>query len=228
MVIMQKEAKAVIIDLDGTLCEGRVATGIGKAYMRRELARLHFGNLRRGIKGAERVMEVVKTNGANGNAEGLKAFYDELIALGLGKRYEMFNYATKYLRKHRVEAVAAFINRFKPPVVKIIATTGGSTSAEAAQLEYGAESVVANIDQFKGEDATLRGVRLDIRNGDDKLIGVLDKLDMMGIKIGECIAIGDGQDDVAVLNAVPLNRRYASPLADEKVLSISGIVRLSN
>lgn len=217
--------KAIIVDYDKTFVDDRIAAAIGKAYILRELKHGHFLNFMHGVQGSKRVMEVVKAEGENGNAEGLKAFYDVLIGMGLGKKDEIREFAARYLRKHQIEAVGEFLYWTDVTLPRILATTGGSTAAQLAAKAFDFEHVIANEDLFD-DHGGLTGVKLTIRNGRDKRDAVLDLLRTLEIPIEKCVMIGDGQDDIPLFMAVPPERRFASPLASEEVRRIPGITVL--
>src|SRR5580704_5422274 len=105
------KAQAIILDGDGTLWRGRVAAGIGKAYMIREALHGHFGTVKQGYVGAKKVKGIVVTAGADGESVGLAAFYGVLKETGLGTKEEMRKYALKYIRSHTVKEVEEFLSQ---------------------------------------------------------------------------------------------------------------------
>lgn len=214
---------ALIADLDNTLCEGRVAQGIGKSYLVRELLRGNFDTFSEGWKGAKRVRAVVKAAGVNGEAEGLREFYAVLTSLGVGEKHEMYRFARKYVGDYAIREVQAFMKDVANGTPKILSTVGGSTAAIAAGTYFGIAHTVSNKDLFS-PDGRLSGVKLLIRNGEEKLSATEELLEQMNIRLSRCVVIGDSAVDIPLLKAAGLG--YASPFATEEVRNVPGVTQL--
>src|SRR5271157_2403540 len=111
-----RRTRAIIVN--DALCSGRVADGIGKAYLIRELRRgvsefdiknplqsfvdgtkKGFHNFGVGWKGKKEVLQTVVDNGAKGEAMGLRRFYEVLMSVGLGQQDEMREFALEYIKE---------------------------------------------------------------------------------------------------------------------------------
>lgn len=224
-----KKAKALVVDGCGTSWEGRVGSGIGEAILKREFLHGHLRNVIEGVRGRTEVKRIVKEKGVNGEAEGLKKFYEILVRLGLGERYEMSRYAHDYIGEHINLGVWSIVNIFDSNAPRILSTIGGSTAANAALHYFNFTHVLSNIDVFANPDIftlgrKLKGVELRIMNGEQKLAVTSALLDGFGIKIGDCAVIGDG------ISAVPLLRSAGLPIgvhnSIDEVKGIKGITMM--
>ncbi len=216
------KADAIVSDGDGTLWRGSAAAGIGKYYMAWELYSRDFGAVMKGWNGAREVKRIVADFGADGNAEALKRFYEVLMSVGLGDERGMYKYARRYISWHRISAVQELINAVGEEPAVILSTIDGSTAARAAADHFkNIDHIISNIDLFDGRNGMLSGVRLVVRNGEEKRHEAMGLLDRLGLDPSRCAAIGDSDGDVPTLKSVGL--RYASPFANEAVMRVPGI-----
>lgn len=218
----QTKVEAIVADGDDTLWKGRVAEGIGKAYLLGELRTFHLGTFVAGLKCARRVSETTRNKGVNREIEGLKSFYNSLVENGLGTEQTMYRYAGRYIQRHRLTAVSVFLGQFDCP--KFLATVGGSTAATAAAEIFGFKEFISNRDLFEQDSHKLRGIKIDVRNGEDKYRQTVKMLERHNLRLEKCDVVGNDMLDVPILQAA--HQPYASPLATEEVKRIKGIIQL--
>lgn len=215
--------KGLVLDLDNTLIDGRIAEGLGHGYIFDELRHLHFSNFVGGVRGARRIKSMLRKDPDNldKEVEGLRMLYGYLVSRGVGTVTGMSRYAKKYVQSHLL--VGSYVISRDAILPKFLATLGGSTGALSAMFALGELSMhfedrVANIDLFD-KKGRLEGIQLLMRSGEDKLESAERMLFRHGLKIKDCAAVGDNDGDVPMLMSAALP--IASPLASEKVRKIA-------
>jgi len=152
------KVQAVVVDGDNTLWKHGVAEGIGRSYLIRELKNGNLGTFFRGFKGAIEVKRTVaKLGGAEGEAEGMKLFYQVLVDNGLGTYREMSALARKHIDRNSIESVSDLVlDKLENRVPVFLSTMSGTTSAlyairrfaEIERLEF--YGTVADIRKLTG------------------------------------------------------------------------------
>ncbi len=220
---------ATIVDGDNTLWRGRAAEGIGKHLLRKELGRLHLGNVLRGMGGKQEVDMIVRTaGGAEGEIKGQQRFYQILIETGLGNRATMTEAVTHFITGHRVERVFDMVSlMLDGGYPAFLATASGTTAARFTQYMLFPSPLtgsVSNVEIFASKTEKLVDFRTPISSGEEKLAAVERMLERYGIQVGDCRVIGDSELDIPLLRAA--REPLASPLAVEAVRMLPKIIQI--
>lgn len=212
-------ANALVVDGDNTLWRGRVAEGIGKAYMLRELKRGHLGTVYRGYKGSKEVHEIVERFGGSvGEIQGQKKFYEILMENRLGTADELELIVRNYIVGHEVTSVSGMLARsLSERSPSFLATASGSTATEYAYGYFRMTGRVSNEEIFDGK-GRLVGFRFRIGSGEEKLYHTEKMLDAHGLRMNECDMVGDSEIDIPLLKSA--KRAIASPYATDEVRRI--------
>ncbi len=215
-------ADALVSDGDRTAWKNNVAEhGIGIPYIVNALKTLYLRRAYNGITGYFEVKKLVRESlgSEKDSSQGLKLFYDKLIGNGIGTHEEMGRFAYHYIYGHRIKATSEIIRAFyNSPKYIFLASTNGSTIAEAAKRIFGFYDAVSNVDLFD-EGGRLKGVNLVIKNGREKLEAVHNMLAKRKIRVGNCVVMGDQGSDIPMMMAAGFS--IASPFAIPEVKRIA-------
>ena len=118
------KTKAIIVDGDKTLWNGRIAEYIGKEYLINQVLRRNFGNVFKGAKEAIKIKSLLRKNKNNENAEteGIKLFYDLLVDCNLGEKHIFERIANYYFERNSIKPVQKIV--LWSPVKKIACDIG--------------------------------------------------------------------------------------------------------
>ncbi len=237
------EVQAVVVDGDNTLWRGRAAEGIGRTYLKRELLRGNLATFLRGIKGKMEVEWIVSMDGKQGQANGQRRFYEILIENGLGTKPEMALFAGHYIASHIIpqtdSLVMDYLKRGTPVFLSTASGTSAANYARAlyvprmsmakksmdgksdGKLKFTFSGVLSNTERFD-EAGKLVEFISDIMDGESKLALTEQMLDKFGIKVSDCLVVGDSDLDLPLLMSARIP--IASPLANDKVRRFSKCV----
>jgi phosphoserine phosphatase len=212
--------RAVIIDLDKTLVKGRVAEALGLWYLNREWDNRNYRKVAIGAIGMAKIPFLLRFDRSDtAEAKGIQLFYATLIRAGIGKKTEMQENALKYLKGNSTEQVSEIIRFASKP--KFLATISGSVASQVAAGYFQLDGFTSNVDLFDSGNGQLKGIKIRIGDGSQKLEAVEKMLRVHGISLKNCTAIGDGLPDIPLLRTAGLS--IASPYATEEVRAITKI-----
>ncbi len=223
-----KEIRAVVVDGDNTLWKGRVAEGIGKRLLLKELCRGHISTFMRGLKGKAEVDDIVRSyRGELGDRLGQERFYRILIENRVGNYYDMYRFAGRHIMSRRIASVTGIVAQAMDSGMPVFLSTAiGTTAAEfAVEMLFGRElgkelaDSVHNAESFR--NGRLIGFESTISSGKNKLAATVEMLERHGVKIGDCVVIGDSEIDVPMLRSAGL--AMASPYSTDCVRDVPRI-----
>ena len=199
------QPEAWIFDGDSTLWEGKLASAIGKKYIKREI-KSFFGELRKhnlheagvhlkkafsGIVGALRVYATAKVDG---DARGLEEFYKVLVNNGLGEEQTMYEFAGDHIKTHELTVVSSLLKTALASKVPVyLVSSDGSTGIRAARDYFGSEIItISNNDTFK--EGKLQGIDIVMPDGNGKLF----ELQRRGIDVSKCYVVDDHDKELLI------------------------------
>jgi len=210
------DAGAAVIDFDKTLINKNISEGIGKRILLDQLVKLRPDNFIYGIKKSIEIKKVEK----NGNEiEGLKDYFKVIGSKNIVTKEEYRKYARKVIERSELDGARDFLKRLKEAydLEIFIVTTSDGLSAQEAVSYFGATDYAANPIVYDGE--IVKGIVLNMYDGKTKLECTNELLEKYGIKLKECIAVGDSERDHEIMKNSGFS--FASPLADEKTKEIA-------
>lgn len=217
--------EAVVVDGDGTMWKRSTTEALGRWYLVKAVRELQFrkvANCALGMASAE-LMLIVR-GASNGIPHGQKKFYDMLVENGMGMKEEMHEIVGGHMRNNVVERVGGIVNYYVAEgIPAFLATMAGSTTADYAKYNFRLTDTVSNAEIFDNS-GKLIGFDARITCGESKLAHAEEALGRHGLKLWNCIAIGDSVHDIPMLKSAKI--AMASPFASEKVLALKRIVRL--
>ncbi len=216
-------SEAVVFDGDRTVWKGNAMEhGICMQYILRELRRGHLPTAAYGINGYFQVKRMARErHSAKDSVDLLGEVYSRLSSVGLGNREEMQDMAFRYIRRNMTRPVRYIMLGIDGRKPYFLATCNGSSVAAAAENIIHPVATVSNIDIF-GDDGMIKGVKVLMRHGEDKVRETHDMLSRHGIRFSKCAYIGDSEDDIPAMLQSGLS--IASPFACNKVREIADFV----
>ena len=216
---------AVVVDGDNTLWKGSTAEALGKAYLVKAVRELKL------YKAANCTFRTARANfmiNIRGDPEeipyGQKKFYDVMIDNDIGMKEEMHSIIGKHIRKNIIEKIGGIVDYYVTGDTPVfLSTMAGSTTADCAREGFRLTDTVSNTERFDSS-GKLIGFDAKIICGESKLALTEDALDKYGLRIRNCMVIGDSIHDIPMLESAKI--AMASPFASEKVLALKRIVRL--
>ena len=203
----------VVADLDGTLVDGRIAQGQGKYFLKDELKRGHIHHVVLGLTNYSNVKKAAEA----GEAEGLEYFFRVVAKTGCAREDKFYQYAKRYIEKHSLPHAKELIEFLTEDMPIFISTVGSKIAARAASEYYGGAGCVGNP-LARSADRSIAGIRIEIRDGKDKLEATREMMKKLDFDISEGIAIGNDRYDHELMKASAL--AMASPLADEETVEL--------
>jgi hydroxymethylpyrimidine pyrophosphatase-like HAD family hydrolase len=220
------KAPAVVSDGDRTLwCENVAEHGMGVPLIIKMLRQGRIPVAIESIKGYFEIKRAVKSNPSLGSdpVEGLQMFYSKLKRAGIGTKDEMAELAFRYILHHQVLSTSVILKGFN---TRFLATCNGSSVAEAANKVFTFRSMVCNTDVFYLDQSKsgqkpykIDTIDIKIKDGEDKARYVYDMLNNQGIRLKDCVYMGDGPNDIPsmMIAGFPV----ASPFATEEVRAVA-------
>lgn len=205
--------KVFTSNLDKSLTEGNVADkGIGIPYIMQARESGNYGLVVNGAIGYLQVKYAVwKNPELDHTVDGLEIFYSKLKKAHIGREDEMVQMAQNYITTHSLRSTVEIMQDFPS---RFLVTSNGSSVAQAAVRTYKMVNFISNEDIF-GEDGLISGVKVNIRDGEDKVKGLHDMLKGFSIELKDCVYVGDSKVDVPVMQLVGFP--IASPFATDEV-----------
>ena len=216
---------AVVVDGDRTLWKGYAIEALGKAYLVKAVRELNLykaANYAFGIANAGLIINAYRDS--DGIPNGQKKFYDVMIENDMGMKEEMNSIVGKHIRNNVIEKVAKIVDYYVTwNIPVLLSTMAGSTTADYAKYNFRLTDTVSNVEIFDNSKKLI-GFDAKITCGESKLALTEEVLDRHGLKLWNCMVIGDSVYDMPMLQSAKIS--MASPFASEKVLELKRIVRL--
>lgn len=210
------EAVAIVCDLDKTLVDKNITEGIGKKILLNQLLTLRFDNLVYGIK---KYIEIKSDENNGDELNGLRKFFEVLGGRNIVTKEKYKKYARKVVEKSELDGAKDVLKKLKHfyDLDIFIVTTSDELSANEAVSYFDATDYVANPIIYDGE--IVKGIDLKMYDKNTKLEYGKKLLENYGIKLKECITIGDSKRDHAIMKNSGFS--FASPLANEETRKIA-------
>ncbi len=220
------KAPAVVSDGDRTLWHKNVTEhGMGVPIIIKMLRQGHILIAIESIKGYLEIKRAVENNPILGSdpVEGLPMFYSKLKRAGIGTKDELTEMALRYILCHQILSTSVILRGFNN---RFLATCNGSSVAEAANKVFAFRSIVCNTDVFyhdRSENGPqsykIDNIDIKIKDGEDKARYVYDMLNNHGIRLKDCVYMGDSTNDIPsmMIAGFPV----ASPFATEEVKAVA-------
>lgn len=216
---------AVVVDGDKTLWKRSATEALGKAYLLRAIRELNLyktANYAFGIANASLIINAHRDS--DGIPSGQKKFYDVMIENNMGMKEEMSSIVGKHIRNNVIENVAKIVDYYVTGDIPVLLSTmAGSTTADYARYNFRLTDTVSNVEIFDNSKKLI-GFDARITCGESKLALTEEVLDRHGLRLWNCMVIGDSIHDIPMLQSAKI--AMASPFASEKVLELKRIVRL--
>jgi len=214
------KAHAIVSDGDRTLWKSNAAEhGIGIPYIARAL---RTGSLKTAWNGIQGYLDVKRTmkRYPEDAIVGMATFYSRLRQNRIGKREEMEEMAFEYISTHRIKSTSVVLNSWMPGK-RFLASCNGSTVVAAANRVFGFKECTSNKDLFD-QRSMIIGIEPKILDGEDKARCVSNMLARHGLKIRNCIYIGDSAMDIPLMEMAGFP--VSSPFAQEEVKAAAHFV----
>ncbi len=220
------DVSAVVMDIDKTAVDGRVATYVGKKILEQEWRKRHYGkrhyvNYAAGIAGG--ISTLIKTK-TRGEAAGLKQFVDTLASTGCAHYSDVYRFSKDYVEGHTFPGFREFLSYLwtEFETFGYIVTAGMDIAARACHDVYEnniaiSDSAIAGNETLWDDKGYLNGIRLEITDPLGKYSAACELLsnrklsDEAKFLKTPFLAIGDGIDDLFIFHHSEIS--LASPLA---------------
>ncbi len=213
-----------VYDLDKTLVDGRVAQGIGKRFIMKELKRWHLHHVYSGLSNYN---EVLRITSEKGEAAGIEYFANVLFGTGCADIGSIKRYSKEYIEKHELPSAREFITRVYElgPKTGIISSICFNDTVEAAVFYFNMDGGVGNEvvydNSTKPHRIVAKSLKMNIRNGKDKLEMTMEHLGLKASGMKSLFTVGNDPLDHELMKASGLSA--ASPLADEETKELADI-----
>jgi hypothetical protein len=216
---------AVVVDGDWTMWKRSTTEALGREYLVKAVREL---KLYKAANYAFGIACVKCMTNANGDSDripnGQRKFYEVMAENNIGVKEEMNSIVGRHIRKNAIEKVAKIVDYYATGDTPVfLSTMAGSTTAEYAKYNFRLTDTVSNAERFDNS-GKLIGFDARITCGESKLALTEEALDRYGLKLRNCMVIGDSVYDMPMLRSAKI--AMASPFASEKVLALKRIVRL--
>ena len=219
------QCKGTVYDLDGTLVRGRVAEGVGKRFLKRELTRIftdwhnkgyHARNVKLGATNYSRVNRAAKEKG---DPEGLRLFLEILGQARCADQESAYGFAHDYVQERALPGAHDFVRFIKYGMrtrreshPSLVSTLGSDIAVEVAMRYFGLDNGIAAV-RVAYNDGFISGGEVEARNGEEMAHKTEKVLQRYGLSLNACLVVGNDINDHPMMSAARLTA--ASPLADE-------------